>query len=178
MKAVRDGFKIPQALEMNVIKRVNELTGGIRPTSATRCWSSSTASASRWRTCRPRHQRFLVALRGDDLDDVAKEPQLPDRGGRASTKKLKEDTQVVARTAGCAGHSYYRGASTGRLAGKLIQPQNSRVASTAPISSDAIQADRPGRPEAPGGTHVQVAYRRGGAGDARLYQGFEAGKSS
>lgn len=125
MKAVRDGFKVLQALEMNVVKRVTELTGGIRPTQRDKMLEFFNSLGLAMEDMQAKTIKDLVALRGDDLDDVAKELlQLRIEGGKASTKKLKKMLQVVCPDGRVRGAFLYWGASTGRLAGKLIQPQN------------------------------------------------------
>lgn len=125
MDAVRNGFKVLQALEMNVVKRVTELTGGIRPTQRDKMLEFFNGLGIPLEDMQAKTIKDLVALRGDDLDDVARELlQLRIEGGKASTKKLKKMLQVVCRDGRVRGAFLYWGASTGRLAGKLIQPQN------------------------------------------------------
>lgn len=125
MRSVNRGFKVLQQLEQRVVKRVEALTGGIRPTQRDKMLEFFNGLGLEMEDTQAKTIKDLITLRGADLEPKTRELlQLRVEGGKASTKKLKKMLLVVCRDGRVRGAFLYYGASTGRLAGKLIQPQN------------------------------------------------------
>jgi DNA polymerase len=125
MEAVRTGYAVLQKLEANVVRRVEQITNGIRPTQRDKMLEFFNSLGLEMENTQAKTIKDLVALRGDDLEPETKELlMLRIEGGKASTKKLKKMLQVVCDNGRVCGCFLYWGATTGRLAGKLIQPQN------------------------------------------------------
>lgn len=69
--------------------------------------------------------RDLLADGGDELDDtVRRVAEIRSESAKSSTAKLVSMLKVISRDDRARGLLLYHGASTGRWAGKLIQPQN------------------------------------------------------
>jgi len=125
MDAVRAGFQVLQVLEKRVVAKVEQITGGIRPTQRDKMLEFFNSLGLEMENTQSKTIKDLVALRGHELDPKTKELLLLRiEGGKASTKKLKKILQVVCIDGRVRGAFLYWGASTGRLAGRLIQPQN------------------------------------------------------
>lgn len=125
MDAVRAGYKVLQVLEKRVVARVEQLTGGIRPTQRDKMLEFFNSLGLEMENTQAKTIKDLVLLKGDELEPKTKELLLLRiEGGKASTKKLKKILQVVCVDGRVRGAFLYWGASTGRLAGRLIQPQN------------------------------------------------------
>lgn len=125
MEAVRAGYKVLQVLEKRVVARVEQLTGGIRPTQRDKMLEFFNSLGLEMENTQAKTIKDLVLLKGDELEPKTKELLLLRiEGGKASTKKLKKILQVVCTDGRVRGAFLYWGASTGRLAGRLIQPQN------------------------------------------------------
>lgn len=125
MDAVRIGFDVLQKLERDIVKEVESRTGGIRPTQAAKMLEYFNSLGLDMENMQAKTIRDLVTLKGDDLDPGTKELlMLRIEGGKASTKKLKKMLQVACEDGRVRGAFLYWGAHTGRLAGRLIQPQN------------------------------------------------------
>jgi DNA polymerase bacteriophage-type len=125
MDAVRAGYQVLQVLEKRVVQKVEALTGGIRPTQRDKMLEFFNGLGLEMENTQAKTIKDLVLLKGDELEPKTKELLLLRiEGGKASTKKLKKMLQVVCDDGCVRGAFLYWGASTGRLAGRLIQPQN------------------------------------------------------
>ena len=126
MPAVRAGFEVLQVLEKNVVRKVEALTGGIRPTQRDKMLEFfNTLGGLELENMQAKTIKDLVLLQGDKLEPKTKELlELRIEGGKASTKKLKKMLQVVCEDGMVRGAFLFYGAHTGRFAGRLIQPQN------------------------------------------------------
>ena len=125
MDAVRAGYEVLQVLEKRVVAKVEALTGGIRPTQRDKMLAFFNSLGLEMEDTQAKTIKDLVLLRGDDLEpDTKALLLLRIEGGKASTKKLKKMLQVVCDDGTVKGAFLYWGASTGRFAGRLIQPQN------------------------------------------------------
>jgi DNA polymerase len=125
MDAVHAGYAVLQALERNVVRKVEQLTGGIRPTQRDKMLVFFNELGLDMENTQAKTIKDILTLRGDGLEPTTKDLLLLRvEGGKASTKKLKKMLQVVCDNGRVCGAFLYYGAHTGRLAGKLIQPQN------------------------------------------------------
>ncbi len=125
MAAVRAGYDLLQQLERRVVNRVAKLTGGIRPTQRDKMLEFFNSLGLEMENTQAKTIKDLLTLRGNELEPMVQELLLLRvEGGKASTKKLKKMLTVVCDDGRVRGAFLYYGAHTGRLAGKLIQPQN------------------------------------------------------
>lgn len=125
MVSVHKGFNILQALEKNVVKQVEQLTGGIRPTQRDKMLEFFNGLGLEMENTQAKTIKDLILLKGDELDPDARHLlMLRVEGGKASTKKLKKMIQVACDDGVVRGGFLYHGATTGRLTGKLVQPHN------------------------------------------------------
>lgn len=139
MDAVHAGYEILQVLEKRIVARVESITGGIRPTQRDKMLEFFNTLGLEMENMQAKTIKDLVALRGHELEPKTRELLLLRiEGGKASTKKLKKIIQVVCIDGRVRGAFLYWGASTGRLAGRLIQPQNFTRGEYKPAQLDAL----------------------------------------
>lgn len=125
MEAVHAGYDVLQKLERTVVRRVEQITNGIRPTQRDKMLAFFNSLGLEMENTQAKTITDLVTIRGDELQPETRELlMLRIEGGKASTKKLKKMLQVVCDNGRVCGGFLYWGASTGRFAGRLIQPQN------------------------------------------------------
>lgn len=125
MPAVNAAMPVLTDLENRVVRRVMELTGGVRPTQRDKMLAFLNGLGLDLENLQAKTLKDLLLLRKKELTDKQIELlQLRVEGGKASTKKLKKMLQVVCADGRVRGAFLYGGAHTLRWAGKLIQPQN------------------------------------------------------
>lgn len=125
MKAVKAAMPVLTALENSVTKRVMKLTGGVRPTQRDKMMEFLNGSGLDLENLQAKTIKDMLLLKRAELTDKQIQLlQLRVEGGKASTKKLKKILQVVCDDGRVRGAFLFNGASTGRFAGRLIQPQN------------------------------------------------------
>ena len=125
MKAVNAAMPVLQELENRVTKEVMKLTNGIRPTQRDKMMEFLNGSGIDIENLQAKTIKDMLLLKRADLTPKQiRLLQLRVEGGKASTKKLKKILEVVCDDGRVRGAFLFNGASTGRFAGKLIQPQN------------------------------------------------------
>lgn len=125
MAAVTTAMPVLTELEQRVVRRVVNLTGGIRPTQRDKMLAFLNGLGLDLENLQAKTLKDLLLLRKEKLTDKQIQLlQLRVEGGKASTKKLKKMLQVVCDDGRVRGAFLYGGAHTLRWAGKLIQPQN------------------------------------------------------